>query len=43
MAPVIEDKEEVAEHHDDADVNKPHGEEGGDDEKEEWLFCHKVK
>ena len=34
MAPVIEDQEEVAEHHDDADVNKPHGEDGGDDDKE---------
>lgn len=35
MASVIDDKEEVTETHDDADVNKPHGEEAGDEEKEE--------
>lgn len=40
MAPAIEDKEEVAEH-DDADVNKTHGDEAGDEDKEEWSFCHK--
>ena len=42
MAPAIEDKEEVVEQQDDPDVNKTHGDEAGDDEKEEWLFCHKV-
>ena len=34
IAPAIEDKEEAAEQ-DDADVNKTHGDDAGDDEKEE--------
>ena len=37
MAPVIEDKEEPVEVHDDADDNKPAEGHEEDDEKEHWF------